>query len=321
MIRTLLTTTALVTLLSTGAIAQTAPAAPAAGDAQTTTETETTEMESVEVEVVQSPAATTQAGVRTGDLLTQGYMFETTDNIATRMIGSPVYSSAADGADNIGDISDLVLGQDGNVRAVIIGVGGFLGIGQKLVAVDYGMVEHIIAADNTERYVVAVSREQLEAAPDFQWPEERMATDMRQPAGQAPATGAAAPAAGTQPAARPMSAFDPAGTTPIDRTTLTADELTGTDVYGTNNEHIGSIGDFVLGTDDTIDAVVIDFGGFLGIGVKQVAVAYENLNFVADAAGNRSLVLPITREQMEAAPEFDRNTYETQRQNQRLVLQ
>ena len=130
--RTLLTTTALVALFSMGAVAQdaTAPAAtdPAAGNS----------------------------------LLTQGYDVIDTDALASRLIGFPVYSSAAADAENLGDINDIVIGDDGSVAAVIIGVGGFLGIGEKKVAVDYERLEWTIAEDDTERLVLEVTREQLE---------------------------------------------------------------------------------------------------------------------------------------------------------------
>jgi len=71
---------------------------------------------------------------------------------------------------------------------------------------------------------------------------------------------------------------------------------------------------------ERFDAIIIDFGGFLGIGTKPVAVAYENLSFLADTTNNRSLVLPITRDQMDAAPAFDRDTYVTERNTQRTVV-
>lgn len=52
--------------------------------------------------------------------------------------GKAVYG--ADG-ENIGTISDVLVSQDGSVNAVIVGVGGFLGLGQKDVAVDMGALE------------------------------------------------------------------------------------------------------------------------------------------------------------------------------------
>ena len=353
MIRTFMTTTALAALLATGAIAQDAttteapaeapameaPAtdapADAGADANTEANTETEVVEDVEVITEDSGAQMSAAS------LAEGYTIADTDNLASNIMGAPVYSSAADDAEHIGDINDLVVNESGDIAAVVIGVGGFLGIGQKEVAVDYSELEWTIAADNTERFVLGTSREQLETAPEF----ERRDDD---PA--AAGTDTLAPGAGTvgtDPAADPAMGTDPAvGTDPmapaadnamapadgamgmdrtamqeIDPTSLTAEDLQGTDVYGPGDEHIGTIGDLVLGSDETIDAVIIDFGGFLGIGVKQVAVAYENLQFLGDEAGNRILTLNMTREQMEQAPEYNADTYEQERDAQRVVVQ
>ncbi|WP_204350114.1 PRC-barrel domain-containing protein, partial [Serratia marcescens] len=39
--------------------------------------------------------------------------------------------------DNVGDVDNIVLSNDGRVQQVVVGVGGFLGIGEKAVAVDW----------------------------------------------------------------------------------------------------------------------------------------------------------------------------------------
>jgi hypothetical protein len=100
------------------------------------------------------------------DIVT-GYTQIDSDRFATRIIGQPVYDGTAADANHLGDITDIVIDEAGNAQAVIIGVGGFLGIGEKQVAVAYAALTKEIAADNTERYVVATTVEELTAAPDF----------------------------------------------------------------------------------------------------------------------------------------------------------
>jgi sporulation protein YlmC with PRC-barrel domain len=314
MIRTLMTTTALAVLLTGGAMAQ-----------STTTTTDTT---------VVAPAAGT---------MNWDYAPMQGDHLATNIIGMQVYSSAAVDAELIGDINNLVVGQNGEVQAVVIGVGGFLGIGEKDVAVSMDSLEMAMAEDNTQRYVLQATREALNEAPAFEWDENAQmaagtttlpADGTMAPAdqtamapadntmadqtatGTVPGDNAMAPAAGTNA----MSPLDRTTVQPFDATQLTADELLGTNVYGVNDEHIGTIGDLALNEDGSIDAIIIDFGGFLGIGTKPVAVAYEDLNFLADPSNNRSLSLPITRDQMDAAPAFDENTYAADRTTQRVVV-
>lgn len=300
--RTLLTSTALVALMSVGAFAQdaAAPAAPAAA----------------------APAATTST------LLTQGYKMVDTDGLASKLMGFPIYSSAANDAEKIGEINDLVIGHDGKVAAVVVGVGGFLGIGEKNVAVEYNQLQWTVAEDNSERLVLPTTKEALEAAVPVEMiedqPMQTAAAPAAQPAADQVETGAITPDqnAMAPAAAGSMDRLNREGLVEFDEMTLTADQLLGTNVYAPNDDHIGTIGDLVLGENGSaIDAVVIDFGGFLGIGTKPVAVAFEDLQFYADKDGNnRSLVLNVTRDQMEAAPAFDRDTYAANRTTQRVVV-
>ena len=54
---------------------------------------------------------------------------------ASKLIGTNVTNAANE---LVGEINDIVLGKDGKVAAVIVGVGGFLGIGEREVALSYG---------------------------------------------------------------------------------------------------------------------------------------------------------------------------------------
>jgi sporulation protein YlmC with PRC-barrel domain len=66
----------------------------------------------------------------------------------------------------IGVINDLVVGHDGRVAAVVIGVGGFLGIGEKNVGVPFADIK-ISMRENNEWLVLDRSRDDLRAAPAF----------------------------------------------------------------------------------------------------------------------------------------------------------
>jgi sporulation protein YlmC with PRC-barrel domain len=73
--------------------------------------------------------------------------------------GKPVYG--ADGQ-SIGDISDVLISKDGSMNAVIIGVGGFLGIGEKNVAVDTSALQ--LGPGATPAEAEAASKAQADAA-------------------------------------------------------------------------------------------------------------------------------------------------------------
>jgi hypothetical protein len=58
-------------------------------------------------------------------------------HLASNLIGGSVYNGTGPEAENIGKITDIVISDDGRVEAIVVGVGGFLGIGQKEVALQY----------------------------------------------------------------------------------------------------------------------------------------------------------------------------------------
>jgi hypothetical protein len=122
----------------------------------------------------------------------------------------------------------------------------------------------------------------------------------------APADNAMAPAAGTDGAAMGMPRE---GFNTVEVDALTAENLTGATVVGPDGEDIAQVGDILLTQDGQIDAMLIDFGGFLGIGQKRVAVGMDNLEFAANENGDLLIYSDFTQEQLEAAPEYDEAAY------------
>ena len=78
---------------------------------------------------------------------------------------------------------------------------------------------------------------------------------------------------------------------------LTPDVLEDATIYGPGDEKIGSV-DHVHGTQ-----VVIDVGGFLGIGAKPVAVPMSELEFMRDEDGDVHAVTSWTKDQLKDMPE------------------
>ena len=245
--------------------------------------------------------------------VTQAAPVERADgHLASAIIGETVYNGSESDAQNIGKVNDLVIAPNGTVDAIVIGVGGFLGIGEKYVAVAYSDASWA-AKDGDQWLVVNTSKEQLEALPEF----DRRAYEA------APATSSVSQA----PAADPTT-VDPTTTAAYDKSRLTkvpvgeirSTDLTGTTVYGAEDAKVGEIGDVVLSGDGKVDAVVIDVGGFLGIGEKEVAVGMDNLAFMADKDGKKYLYTDFTKDQLEAQPAYDKSTYTQKRDEQRMII-
>jgi len=68
----------------------------------------------------------------------------------------------------IGDVRDILLSADGKVSAVIVGVGGFLGMGEKDVAVPFDAIKH--TTRNGKVYLTMdATKDELKAAPGMHY--------------------------------------------------------------------------------------------------------------------------------------------------------
>ena len=75
--------------------------------------------------------------------------------------------SVYDNQDNkVGDVNDLLVDKDGRIGAAIVGVGGFLGAGEKNVAVPFNALK--LTEKNGKRYLVMdTTKEALNSAPGY----------------------------------------------------------------------------------------------------------------------------------------------------------
>jgi sporulation protein YlmC with PRC-barrel domain len=74
----------------------------------------------------------------------------------------------------IGQIMDVLVGQDGQVSALIVGVGGFLGAGEKDVAVSFNTVK-ATKKDNKIYLTMNTTKDALKAAPGFKYDRDKTA--------------------------------------------------------------------------------------------------------------------------------------------------
>jgi sporulation protein YlmC with PRC-barrel domain len=68
----------------------------------------------------------------------------------------------------IGDVSDLLIQPDGKIAAAMVGVGGFLGIGEKDVAVPFEAIK-TTTKDNKVYLIMNTSKDALKSAPGFKY--------------------------------------------------------------------------------------------------------------------------------------------------------
>jgi sporulation protein YlmC with PRC-barrel domain len=85
---------------------------------------------------------------------------------ASKLIGTKVVNTANE---TIGDINEIVLGKDGKVAAVIVGVGGFLGMGEREVAMNFSSIRMSRDSDNNLVLTVNANKDALKNAPEWRW--------------------------------------------------------------------------------------------------------------------------------------------------------
>ncbi|MGJ8624648.1 MAG: PRC-barrel domain-containing protein [Yoonia sp.] len=230
-------------------------------------------------------------------------MFDSAVNLnASDVIGMRVYATEAeiegdtvtiDGQtqwDDIGEINEIVLTRDGNAQTVIIGVGGFLGIGEKDVAVAMDQLQFVTEEGEIDAYFIVINASTIgiQDAPAY---EHTQMADTTTPENQSVLE-------------QPMKEDN--GYTAVSVDTLTTQDLMDARVYGTNDADIGEISEILLTDDGKLDRAIIDVGGFLGIGEKPVAIAVSELQILREDGGDDVRVyIDATQDALEVLPAYD----------------
>ena len=306
------------------------------------------------------------------------------------LVGARLYVSESEGGeleaqaewDDVGEIHDIIVNRDGSVQHVLADIGGFLGLGEKRVAVAMDSLQFVSDGEGSTEYFIVMegSRSVLEDAPEFDrqasmsgdmhsseeemettaenTSEEEMETTAANTAEEieteaeetAQQVGNAASNAGqnieeaaeetaqnlethaeeteqsvenmaeeaetelqTETAEIDRTLERPVFTPPAierdgyqmaERDSLTSEEIEGARVYDATDEWIGEVNTLVLNADGTIEEAVIDVGGFLGLGEKQIALSMDELNIQRGAADVR-IYVDATEEQLEQLPEWE----------------
>lgn len=233
------------------------------------------------------------------------------DSFASELVGAAVYSSdqpyagdaavpvtseAMSGWSNIGSVNDLVVSQAGMVRAVLVDVGGFLGMGSHTVALDMSQI-HVLHDEAGAQFVAVTStREELQAAPAFE--RAAVTTSADTPTPISPGAMAAAPGM-TRPD------FMREGFQPVDYATVAATQIEGASVYDANDRIVGRVGQVLLEPDGKVSGAVVDVGGFLGIGARPVMISFGEMQILANAdRSEMRIFIGDTEDQLRQRPEY-----------------
>jgi sporulation protein YlmC with PRC-barrel domain len=206
--------------------------------------------------------------------------------------------------ETIGEIKSIHLDQSGKVDAVIVSVGGFLGVGEREVLLDWRDLQ--IDA-NGEIVKANMSKDQLKAMAPYTYQQQSLRgtvfTDKGVYAPDRPTTTQTEPtrdrtdqsAAASVPS-RSTGDFNVAGQ-------MSAEALIGKTVKNATNESVGKISDIYLDAAGNVKLVVVSVGGFLGVGSKDVAVSWNDMKFGRDGSAI-TVLTNWTKDSLKAMPDY-----------------
>lgn len=123
-----------------------------------------------------TPPASSEAP-KSAEAAPSGAPFLSKQESSDWLVGSLIGKSVVN-ADNesIGEVNDLVTDQNGKIIAVVIGAGGFLGIGQKDVAIRFEDIKLARDESNDLKIIADLDKERLASAPDYETLDEQQLT-------------------------------------------------------------------------------------------------------------------------------------------------
>lgn len=237
-----------------------------------------------------------------------------------KVIGNELKSKSDD--ESIGDISDLLIDEDGQIVAVIVEVGGFLGMGQKDVAIAWDSVEHRSNDDGDGReFTVDTTKNDLRNAPEYKEDQSRNPRTTQSGAAQSGQHQTGSHHQGATESGRRADTAQRPGATRMGQSSRTGEQLSkapanafhtdslrGKEVHTrVGDEQAGTINDFVVDENGQILAVIVGLGGMLGIGERDVAIAWDSLEKSQDSDGDTRFTTSMTRDSLRDAPDYDRD--------------
>lgn len=243
-----------------------------------------------------------------------------------RLVGKAVRNPEGD---KIGDIEAVYVTPSGQIDTVIIGVGGFLGMGERDVAVKWSNLK---VTDNGDKITAAMTKDSLKALPEYTYKDRTYRGKVFSDAGvynangtrRADSTTTTMPSTSSSPrdsmtrTDTPRTTDRPAvGTTTTDRAAvrtttknftktgeMSADAIIGASVKNKANETIGEIKDIHVGKDGAIKGAVVGVGGFLGVGERDVLMPWNQLQIAREGDDDLVVKTDATKESLKAMPEY-----------------
>lgn len=221
---------------------------------------------------------------------------------ASELMGADVKNPQGE---DLGEINDLVINPEtGEVEYAVLSFGGFLGMGDKLFALPWGVLEPVHQTDGEQKYLLlAVDKERLKSSPGFpkdNWP------DMSSPEWAGTVSDyykddLRARRSGSGETAKAGQAIDASKRFHL----VKASDLEGTDVKTSDGKDAGTIGELAIDpTRGRIAFFVLSSGGFLGFGKDEYILPWQACTISVDEDKDLVCMLDAPQAKFEKAPDY-----------------
>jgi sporulation protein YlmC with PRC-barrel domain len=212
---------------------------------------------------------------------------------AGKLIGRNVVDA---NGDTVGEIDSVMVGSNGKVKAVVLDVSSWLQ-SEKLISVPWS--DLAMAEDGA--ITSTLMKEDAKAAADYKYAAEDRRRQVLDESGEIYAdTGK------TDTEMTTASGGD--GTllgTPIKNPdgSINASQLVGLDIQDSEGDNIGEVGEVVISSNGKLEGVLVDVGGFLGMGTRHVLLNWKDIKLSGNGDEVKAVV-NTTKENLKSLPEY-----------------
>lgn len=206
--------------------------------------------------------------------------------------------------EELGEVDDLIMSRSGKIKKAILSVGGYLGIGDRLVAVSFKSLQ----INDKGGITYNVTKEQLEKYPVFNYRQEGLYEYYYAPPPPYGSLGLPPPGAYYPPYGRPYAPYPPRGKYRgefgpweweyfPERLRLSA--VWGRTMLNNKGEDVGEVDDLIINRDGKVQWIILSMGEFTDNPGKLVALPFRQLK-VTDLG----IVYDVSREELKTRPRF-----------------
>jgi sporulation protein YlmC with PRC-barrel domain len=214
----------------------------------------------------------------------------------------------------LGEVDDLIMSRNGKIKKVILSVGGYLGIGYRLVAVDFSSLRISKQGD----IIHNVTKQQLEKYPEFNYRNEGLYGNYfppyptyaypynpgyyypeNQPYPPYPPYPPYGKPYGRFPEKRKKGRYFYPWTWEYFPERLQVSALLSRAVLNDEGDVVGDLDDLVISPKGKVEQIILSVGGFLGIETKLVALPFKPLKIT-----DMGIVYNVTEQELKDQPGF-----------------